>query len=365
MTKFLNMKTTLKAIFIFLLIVLNFSINSIAQDKQLKFEKTLNHSFPSNLNTLLEINNLYGNITLNNWEKNEISVNVIISVWTDSEEKAQEYIQAFDVKIINDTTKISFTSIIDNNKLDKSFKKGKSSYQINYVINHPVYLKVNLNNTYGDISINEISGKTNIKLIHGKFNATNLAFDDTKPVSKIQIEYGKATIGKCTWGEFVLNYSTIDMQKSTAVIVKSKYSNVNINEAYVLISTSQYDNYKILQCNRMTISSNYTQIESNLISKELILNLSYGGCDIKQIAADFDNVNITSKYTNITAPIADGSCYKINVNVDYGSIKFSPKANVDKHKSAIGTSVNGFIGCKGNASAKVSVDSKYGDIKLY
>jgi len=317
------------------------------------------------MNTLLEINNQYGNITLNNWEKNEISIDVVISVWTNSEEKAQEYMEAFDVKILNDSSKISLTSIIDNHKLDKSFQNGKSSYQINYIVNHPVYQKVNLNNKYGDIAINEISGKTNIKLDFGKLNVSNFAFDDTKPVSKIQVDYGKATIGKCTWGEFDLNYSTLDMQKSTAVIVNSKYSNVNIDETLVLISTSKYDNYKINQCNRMTISGNYTQVISDTINKELNMTLTYGSCNIKQIATGFENINITSKYTNITAPIADGSCYQINVNADYGSVKYSPKANVDEHVSTNGTNVNGFIGCKGNASAKVTVDSKYGDIKLY
>lgn len=348
-----------------ILLVLNQAIFSVAQNNQAKFEKTLQHSFATDINTLLEINNKYGNITLNNWEKNEISVDISISVLTDSDEKAQEYMQAFDVKILNDSSKISITSIIDNNKLDRSFQKGKSNFQINYVINHPVYQKVILNNTYGDISIGEISGKTNIKLVHGKLKATNFAFDDTKPVSKIQVDYGKATIEKCSWGEFDLNYSTLEIQKSTAVIIKSKYSNVIIDEILVLIANVQYDNYKIKQCNRMTITGNYTHISSDIINNELSLNVTYGGCTIKQIAAGFENINITSKYTDITAPIADGSCYQINVNVDYGSLKYSPKANVDKHISAIGTSVTGFIGCKGNASAKVSVDSKYGDIKLY
>jgi hypothetical protein len=359
------MKMKYKTLALFFLLVLNHSINSEAQNEQAKFEKSLHNSFSTNVNTLLEINNQYGNITLHNWEKNEISVDIVISVWTNTEEKAQEYLQALDVKIFSDSSKISFTSNIDNDKLDNSFQKGKSSFQINYIINHPVYQKVNLINKNGDISINELSGKTNIDLKHGKLNVTNLAFDDTKPVSKIQVDYGKATIGKCTWGEFDLNYSTLEINKSTAVIVKSKYSNVNIDEIMVLIANTKYDNYNIKQCNRMTISGDYTQINSDLISKELNLNVTYGSCTIKQIAADFENLDIKSKYTDVTAPIADGSCYQIDLTVDYGSAKVSPKANIDKHISSIGTTISGFIGCKGNTSVKVTVDSKYGDVKLY
>jgi hypothetical protein len=359
------MKTIYKTIFLFFLLALNFSINSKAQNEQAKFEKSLHNSFSTNVNTMLEINNQYGNITFNNWEKNEVSVDIIISVWTNTEEKAQEYLQALDVKISNDSSKINFTSLIDNEKLDKSFQKGKSSFQINYIVNHPVYQKVNINNKYGDISINELCGKTNINLYHGKLNVTNFAFDDSKPVSKIQVDYGKATIGKCSWGDFELNYSTLEIKKSTAIIVKSKYSNVNIDEIMVLIANGKYDNYNIKQCNRMTMSGNYNQINSDLINKELSLDITYGSCTIKQVAADFENIDITSKYTNISAPIADGSCYQINVKAEYGSVKISPKANIDKHINSTGTSISGFIGCKGNASIKVNIDSKYGDIKLY
>ncbi len=361
-------KPIMKKIFPVILSTLFFGITFILQasGQDAKFEKSLHKDFVSNANTVLDVNNIFGNITCNNWEKNEISVDVIISVWAQTDEKARQYMDAFDVKVTNDSTGgISFTSVIDDNKLDKSFKHSKSKYQIDYVINHPVYLKMNINNKYGNINFNEVSGKTNIHLKYGVLTAKNLAFDDTSPVSIIDVDYGKAVIDKISWCEFHLNYSTLDIQKSTASLVTSKYSNVLITNIFSLIATSEYDVYKISSCNRMNINSKYSNINSDKIIYDLQLDLTYGNCNIKQISIEFENVQIVSKYTDVIAPIADGSCYQISANVDYGTLKYSPKANIDRHVSSIGTSINGFIGCKGNANAKVSVDSKYGDVKLF
>lgn len=337
--------------------------NTFAQDT--KYEKSLHNSFNSDASTIFEINNIYGNIKANNWEKNEISVDIIITVWTRSEEKAQQYMNAFDVKILNDSNKISFSSIIDDEKLDKSFKSGKSKYNIDYVINHPVYLKMNINNKYGNITFNELYGKVNINLKYGILNASNLSFDDSQPASKINIDYGKARIDKISWCEFNLKYSTLEIEKSTASLINSKYSNVFITEIFSLIATSQYDVYKITNCSRMNLGSKYSNISSDKIVYDLQLNLNYGSCNIKQISNEFENVSINSNYTDVVASIADGSCYQISAIVDYGKLKYSPKANIDRHISAIGTSINGFIGCNGNAKSKVSVDSKYGDVKLF
>lgn len=346
-----------------LFFIVNLSIS--AQNDQVKYEKTMHSSYPTEVNSLLEIHNQYGNITLENWNKNEVSIDITISIWTKDEEKAQEYLNAFDVNTTSDSLKISLSSIINQEILDKTFNKSKGKFQIDYVIHHPVYLKLNLDNVYGDISMQETTGKTYIYLSYGKLKATNFAFDDTKPLSKINIKYGKATIDKCSYCECDLSYSTLEIQKNTAVLINSNYSKVNINETYSLISTSLYDDYKIAQCNKLNITGSYSTISSDIIKNSLTLNINYGGCEIKQIDSDFSEINIESKYADINAPITDGSCYEINMKVNYGTAKCSPKANIDKHISSNSTNISGFIGCKGNASSKVIVNSTYGDIKLY
>ena len=357
------MKKTLLFIPINFLLISLISFQIFGQEA--KYEKSLHNAFTSNPGTVLDIKNIYGNLTFKNWEKNEISVDITISVWTKSEDKAQMYMDAFDVKVINDSNGLSFISIIDDSKLDKSFKNGKSKYNIDYVINHPVYLKMNIQNKYGNVALEETTGKLNINMKYGVLTANNLSFDDTKPVSSINIDYGKATIEKVSWCEFNLNYSTLDIKKSTASLVTSKYSNIYITDIFSLIAKSQYDVFKITKCNRMNIESKYSNLNSEKVINDLQLDLTYGSCNIKQVSSEFENINITGKYTDITVPIADGSCYQISAIVDYGSLKYSPKANIDRHISSIGTSINGFIGCSGNANAKVSVDCKYGDVRLF
>ena len=326
----------------------------------------MHNSYPTELNTIFEVHNQYGNLTLDNWNKNEVSIDITISIWTSNEEKAQEYLDAFDVKVTGDSSKISFSSVIDQDKLDKSlFNKFKGKFRIDYIVHHPVYLKLNLDNSYGDITMQETTGKSYIYLSYGKLKAANLAFDDTKPLSKINVNYGKATIDKCSYCECDLSYSTLEIQKNTALLLTSNYSKIRINETYSLVAKAMYDDYKITQCNKMNINGSYSTISSDTLKNELVLVLNYGNCNIKQISAGFSKVDADCKYADFTGHIEDGYCYQVDLIVFHGEIRCSPKANIDEHYGSSYASIEGYIGCKGNTSSKVTAKSTYCNFNIF
>ncbi|MBI5539206.1 MAG: hypothetical protein HY951_04055 [Bacteroidia bacterium] len=340
------------------------SIPMIVFSQQLKFEKKLQNSFNSNVNTVLHINNSYGNITFHNWEKKEISVDITITLFTENEAEAQKYIENADVVLMQDSDKIQYTTTIKYENLDKSFKKSKSKFQVDYVINHPVYLQINIENSYGNINIDEISGNSNINLNYGKFTAKNLAFYDAKPVSNININYSKAEIEKCTWSKIEADYSTLIIKKNTASEIKSAYSHVWINNSYGIYATSFYDDYKIKNCKKITLDANYTSTIIDTIEIDAKFNLNYGSFNIKRVSPEFESITINSNYTNVKTLIPDNACYTIDANLNYGKIDYSPKANVDKRMKNSQTSVTGAIGCS-QPQSKVSIKGNYCDISLY
>jgi len=351
----------MKNLFI-LFTVINITFFSYSQ--QVKYEKKLHNDFGSTVNTILQINNHNGNIIFNNWEKKEISVDVIITLWTKYDDNAQKYLDAADVILQQDSEKIAYKTVINYENLDKFFKKLEGKFQIDYIIYHPVYLNVDLKNSYGNITFNELSGKANINLNYGHLTAVNLAFNDSKPVSKIKLNYAKAKIGKCTWSEWKIDYSTLSIKTNTASVIKSHYSHVLINNSYGIFAASMYDDYKINNCKKLTLDAKYSDINIDTLQTDANINLNYGDFGIQRVESDFKNIQIVSNYTDVKAIIPDDACYQLDATVSYCEIKYSPKSNVNRHVSNSETKINGTIGCK-QVRAKVYIESNYGDVKLF
>ena len=330
-----------------------------------KFVNKYKNKIPiGNINTNLLINNSYGNITFNNWEKKEISIDVIITLYTDNEAESQKYLENADVILTQDSGNISYTTAIKYDNLDNSFKKSNSKFQVNYVINHPVYLKVNISNSYGDISFNEISGKSNINLNYGKLKAKNFAFDDSKPVSEVNLNYAKAEIEKCTWSKMNVEYSTLIINKNTAIELNSSYSHVWINNSYGIFAKSIYDDYKMKNCKKSDLNASYTATNIDTIEINANLNLNYGSFNTKTIYPAFENLTINSNYTKVKAIISDNACYQIDATLNYGQIEFSPKANIERRVKNSQTTVKGNIGCT-QPQSTVTIKGNYCDINLF
>ncbi len=340
------------------------SISIATYSQQQKFEKKLHNDFSSDINTVLSIKNVYGNITYHNWEKKDISVDITITLYTDNEANSQKYMENANVILKEDSGNISFKTTIKFENLDKSFKKGKSRFQVDYVINHPVYLKVNTVNSYGDISFNELNGNANITLNYGKLNAKNFAFNDSKPLSVLNLNYAKAEIEKCTWSQLYVAYSTLNIDNNTASEINSSYSHVWINKSYGIYATSIYDDYKIIKCKKMSLNSNYSTTIIDTLDIEADLNLNYGSLNIKNLNQNFENITINSNYNNVKANIPENACYILDASVNYGDIKYSPKANVEKRIKNSQVTVKGNIGCD-QPHSKVKVKGNYCTINLF
>ena len=78
-----------------------------------EFSKNLHKDYDADANTLLVIQNKFGDVDVNNWDKNKISIDVIITVDHKNEEKAKELIDLIDVKFSQNGNTIEAITEID------------------------------------------------------------------------------------------------------------------------------------------------------------------------------------------------------------------------------------------------------------
>jgi len=366
-----NKMKALKSKFLIILIVLQITgINHAFSEKQ-EYVKEIHKEYTVNQESLLDITNKYGDITIKDWDKDLLTIDVLIKVESSSKEKADKKLSYINIKFSEEDNVIKAVTEFDEkfSNTSSSFLVFSSSssenFSIDYTVHMPRYLKMNLYNKYGSIFINEIHGKSNIILKYGHFKANKLLFSDSKPLSTVSLSYCEGEVEKCNWVKYIINYSGITINDSKALIVVSKYSKVNIENNVSLVSESKYDRYKLGDVNNLVTVGKYTDYKIEKLSKKLDLDTKYGNCRIGEVPAGFKDIKVVAKYADIDIGISSDAGYSIKGKGRYGDLDYNEsKANVNREIKSTSFTIEGTIGAKGDTGSKVYIEVEYGDVDL-
>ncbi|RLD62240.1 MAG: hypothetical protein DRJ01_06465 [Bacteroidetes bacterium] len=321
-----------------------------------EYTKKFHEQYTIDHNTKFEITNKFGDINIKNWDKDEISIDATITVKSSNKDKADKIFNKIEVTISKEGNLVkAVTKIID--------KIHNSDFSIDYVVNTPSYINIQLYNKFGSVYIEELTGKSNISVKYGNLKADKIYDDNTKPLSKINLGYcNKANITEFNWGEIFIKYSKIHIEKSKALIIVSKYSKVNVDNSSSIVAESGYDSYNLGDVQNLVIVSKYTDVNIDKVDKLIDLDSRYGNYRIENIPAEFESVKVLNKYGKINIGISPNASYKLDALIKYADIRY-PEGRVSKIKNNNELKVNGKIGKKATKST-VKITSQYGDIYL-
>lgn len=344
------------------LLLLSISFSANASKKE--FTKAIHKEYNATEQTILEVDNRYGNITLRNWPQNKISIDVVITVEESDASKAEKKMSYIDVAFSEEGDLIKAITQIDDKINSNSFfgfSTGQE-FRIDYTIQLPVYLKTKLYNKYGNIDIDELHGRTEISVKYGNLKADNLLFTETKPLSEIQVAYGKASIGKTNKIKLMSSYSGFEVSEAAAIILQSKYSEVEIGQVKALVAESKYDEYRLGAVGSIVLIGKYADYQIASIFKKLDLDTKYANTVVKSISADFKEISINSSYGDIKLGIDPKANYSIQANGKYCSID-TPEGDIKVIKDISMIEIIGNIGAK-TEDRTVFIQTKYGNVDL-
>ena len=346
----------------FLLVFLPILI-TISPIKAGQVTKDYHKEFKANDNTELTIQNKYGKVDVKNWDKNSITIDVIITVEHSDQEKAERILSYIDVEFEESGNKVKAITRFDD-KFEK-FWRGRKKFSIDYTVNMPKNLKLNLSNKYGSVFINEITGRANIEVKYGSLKANKIIWDNTKPLSQVTLGYSNGSIEECKWLRLNIKYSKIEIEESKALVIISKYcSKVHINKSSSIVSESKYDSYQIGHITNFVSMSGYTSYNIEQVDKKIDLETRYGSCKINYVPENFESIKIDSKYTDITIGIDPDASYHLKGEAEYAKIHYPEGGRVSFISENNEMSVSGFVGKDENTKSKVVIYTKYGNIRL-
>jgi hypothetical protein len=333
-----------------------------------KQSKVFQKEFTTEKGTHITIENQFGQVNIENWDKNMVSITVEVTVEHSSKDRADKMLSAINVILEAKGNEIRAITEIDE-KLMKSagnitFGSSSKEFRIDYKVMMPKNLDISLSNKFGDVFIDELTGISNIELKYGNLKANKILFGSNDPLCMLTLGYGNASIDEVNWMRFDIKYANLDIVKAVAIVVLSKYSKLSVDQVSSIVTESKYDTFTIGNITNIVGESGYTTYRIKSVEKKLDITTKYGDVRINEVGSGFESITFKGSYASLYAPIGESISYQIDGQSSYGGITYNSPARVSRIESSNKLTVNGTVGENQNATPTVKVDVKYGSAKL-
>ena len=131
-----------------------------ADNPKEKYEKstTIKKEFKVNADALLKIKNKYGNVDIISWDKNTISIEVVITVNGSDENDVEKRLKDIYVEFDATSSEVSAKTIIEKSSSNWSWwgRNKRLNYKINYTVKMPITNNLDLEKTFGNPFLNSL-----------------------------------------------------------------------------------------------------------------------------------------------------------------------------------------------------------------
>lgn len=317
--------------------------------------RTISKIFSVKTQDRLLVNNQFGDVKVNLWNKKEIRIDITITASAPTDERADDYLNSVRIQESQDNFLISLKTEIDkttfgnngwNNWKGKS--EGKNSIKIDYTVSMPEDMPLVVLNKFGNISIPKFLAVLKVESSYGDFYAETLKNDH----NTISIAFGNAMIKKIDGGTVQSKYSDLQMDRAGSITLVNKFGKLNIGEINKLMADIDYSNAKIGTLNK---------------DAKVKLNFS-NNFRINQCTAD--NIDIDASYSSIYLPAEPGS---FDVTVSHGQFNYPEKGNLvfinnrpstETRKVSTTRQYEGKIGVSTDNGTTLKIVSRFGSVNL-
>lgn len=354
------MKTTKKEIlgFLTLLFVFNLSVLVKAETSEFVKTKKINKTFSVSRNSLLYVDNRFGNITVSHWNKSEAAIRVEIESVASREQQAQESLDRLKIDLRKDGAKVVAITSWENLKQDG---RKNQRLTVNYYISIPATMKLELIQKYGNIALpDKNEGESNITVRYGNVRAGSF----TKELH-LDAKYSNVTVRDMANASLVLGYcGDVEVGNAKKMIVDSKYSTLKIGNADELELEKKYGNLKTGTVKKADMDVKYSDVTIDRLQEELVAeSLNYGTLKIRNLDAGFKLVDVNSRYGTLDIRVSPKAAFRIEAEQLGGNLSIR---DLKETKHDVEDKTDHFIEINGGGSGKIRFNgNRYSNLKLH
>ena len=303
-----------------------------------KADKKITEAYKVSNGFTLGVENTYGEINITNWDRNEVSVEVTVDVEARSQSKAEAMLDDIEISISESSNAVYFET-----EMDLKIIGGQKKINVRYDVKDPDYINVALEQKYGEVYVQELTGVADIEIAYGGLVA-----------GRLSPETG-------SWNSLEMAYGNADIEQVTALSAEVRYSEITIKRAGNLEIESAYSEFYLGEVNAIELESKYDKVMLKKLMGSLEIESAYTQVTLDQLSNRFNEIDAEMTYGNFTAGLEKGVSFDIEAEVVYGSIRI-PKGNYSSDKQGMRQEVKGTVGAGGKSS--ITVEMKYGNLSL-
>jgi hypothetical protein len=331
-----------------------------------KYRKTkkINKTYSVNSDASVAIENSFGDVTIQIWDQNTVSIDVIVEVSGNDEDRVNNRLEMIDVNFNASKSKVSAESDIPSeNSGIMSWLNGnsKTNTRVDFVVKMPRNSPLDVENDYGAIIIEKMMAPLKLscdfgRLQIGQLLSTNneLSFDYTV---NSNIDYMKAGVIKADFSKFkIYGAGTLDFS--------GDYTTGTFGPTEKLKYNSDFSTLTIEKALHIDGRGDYSTITIKTVLDDAILKADFGTIAIEGLDKDFKNVNIKSDYTTVKVGYDRNASFNYECKTEFGSLKLDPKlTTVNSRKEMNETFKEGFCNTQDGKST-IQINSSFGSVTL-
>ncbi|MGB1448276.1 MAG: hypothetical protein ACPG8F_00390 [Flavobacteriaceae bacterium] len=339
-------------------------LGSISFLQAQEYQRTINKNFSLNPEGKVSIKNSYGTVKLNSWDKDEVAIEVTITVKTKNENKAEEIFENMDIIFDATATEVSArTQLPHHNRSWWSswsfFGTNNLNYSIDYLVQMPKSAQLAIHNSYGNIYLDETDGQAQLKCDYGRIDIGKL----NHPDNSISIAYATSSeIDYINGGKIKADYSGISIEQAQEIIYDADYTKGKFGHIKTLDFRTDYGSLGVEEVETFLGQADYITLKIGQLKKALKVNMDYGSLSIDQIEASTEEVSVTADYTGIRLGAAPDWDFAFTIETDYAG--FKTDFPLDYSRKELDGSDRFYKGQHGSGKNQLSLRADYGNIKL-
>ncbi len=317
---------------------------TIPGDPESEKSKSYTKTYPVGNGDKILLDNSFGEMKITTWSKNEIKVDVNISVKANTDERVQKIMDMITIEDGKNGSEIFFKTHLkndsknhdgdeekdkhhNNNRNSNHNNDDNSNFKINYTVYLPANATLSATNQFGPMSIGDYDGSLTLDSKFGSLTTGKLS----QP-KKVTVQFGKATIESMNSGKLSIQFSRAQINKLSGEV------NVDINQSHG-VKINLDNNIK-----KIDINNNFSDIlldaDKNL-SANFNIRSSFGSFSNETafpVNKDRDNENRYVRTNETYSGKAGGGSTPVTIKNNFGHITLGHDMAFDvndktKHKS--------------------------------
>lgn len=291
---------------------------------QNKLSKDVKKEYPLTNGGALYLENKYGDVFINGWDRESIQISVTIEVKGKNLDKAKDLLKRINPDIVHTNSQIIIkTEITQKNPsfFNKYIKKigplnsEKANSDINYTIYLPRNAEVEVFNKYGDIIITDFNGKLRADVEHGDLRIT----DDIE-TSKLSIKYGKLRAMALNKASISAKDATLSFETSEALKLDSDGATISLERVGQLDIDSNKDDIEIGDVDNVFGTIKYSKITLNNVVSKVNLNLNLAELRVLKFKTASPVLNIHQRSSEVYINISNTN-FNFSAELEQGVLR--------------------------------------------